>query len=112
LFHHGGGYYAQPMMPMAPVAPITPLQILQGLQLLHGFGILLHDQRAGDGDRTPPPHCTVTQDVVDSLKRIDDNLDDVVKKTNLLTAGDPKDKKFKGFRDPKYQDEVSKPVEV
>jgi hypothetical protein len=127
-----GPWYGQPVAPVAhfsgpwygqPVAPVNPFgfqQVFQGLQLVQGFlgsppgQQLLHEVHllVGDlpGRRTqqPTPSCNVSSDVVETLKRVDDALEDIVKKTNALTQGDEKTKKF---RDPKYP-EVNKPIEV
>jgi hypothetical protein len=109
---YGVPWYVQPA---APVSPLGFIQVLQGVQLAQGLlgGLqssqgqqLLHlvlGNLLGQQPGTQQPAaCKVSQDVVDSLDRVDKALDDIVTKTNALT---------KGFRDPRFPD-VNKPIEV
>jgi hypothetical protein len=74
--------YSQPMVPMTPVSPFGVQQVVQGLQLLH---VLVDGGQGQQQNREPAPQPKVSQDVVDTLKRIDDALDPIVANTNTLT---------------------------
>jgi hypothetical protein len=92
FFHHPHAYSVVPVT----AAPAIPFNIVQGVQL---FQLLLHELgQSGDGSSktgtaTLPP---VPQDVVATIKRVDDALPGVVDKINALSD-----------LNPKYKDKIS-----
>ncbi len=101
------GGYGQPVA--APVSPLGFGQILQGIQLVTGIvGDIRGMQQGGQQQQQQQPaRCIVSSDVVQSMNRSGDTLDNVVNLVNALAQGDEKTKKF---RDPKYPD-LNKPLE-
>ena len=112
---YGVPYYAQPMTAAGPVNPFLFQQFGQGL-LLQGLHFLVgglqqgtsQDQR--QGNQPPAPQPKVSQDVVDTLQRIDASLDSIIQNTNDLTTlvRDPKlAQKF-----PKLKEAIAKQAKV